>query len=52
MKEEEVVDKLGGIERAEYYRTRYLSRGTLIIIFSILFFIIGFLVARVIYMND
>ena len=49
---EDVVDMLTGIERVEYYRTRYLSRGTLIIIFSIIFFILSFVVVRGIYMND
>ncbi len=40
---------LTDFERAEYYRVRYKSRGMLIIVFSVLSFILGFLVARLLY---
>lgn len=43
---------LTDFERAEYYRKRYLSRGTLIIIYSILFFCLGFLTAKSIYKDS
>ncbi len=42
-------DHLTDFERAEFYKSRYQSRGTLIVIFSVLLFFLGFAVARFIY---
>lgn len=42
-------DHLTDFERVEHYRRLYSSRGTLVIIFSIIFFILGFLTAKFIY---
>ena len=44
-------DHLTEIEELAYYRKYYKSRKTMTVIFSILFFTLGFLVAKFIY-ND
>ena len=42
-------DKLTDFERAEYYKTRLKSKNTFVIVFSILMFVLGFVVARAVY---
>ena len=42
-------NKLTHFDRAEYYRVRFKSRGTMIIIMSVLSFILGFFIAKFIY---
>ncbi len=44
-------DKLTDIEELAYYRKYHKSRTTAIILFSILFFILGFIAARIIYVD-
>lgn len=45
------LDKLTEIEELAYYKRYHKSRTTAIIVFSILFFILGFVAARVIYVD-
>ena len=40
---------LSDLERAEYYRKRYLSRGTFCVIVGILCFVLGFMTAYAYY---
>lgn len=47
-----MLDHFADFERAEHYRKLYLSRGMLIVVFSIIFFCLGFLVAKFIYKDS